>query len=204
MRGCSTEWIFQHAQARSSALKRAPACSSALQRTPAHLLFAQSPMPVRRAKPSARAFASGCAGALPSVAAISSVQAPCVDNRARRAISLANRGVVQRSLLRGSCSQQWVEAYTQMSSVVAVVGSAWFAPWEGCRATRIPIVDGASRRVVSRARDFLKSRFFIHANRLLLGGPEVVVVVEAFGRERGRAGRVACECAADLSCSFKA
>ena len=64
VRGCSTEWIFQHAQARSSALKRAPArssalkrapaCSSALQRTPAHLLFAQSPMPVRRAKPSAR------------------------------------------------------------------------------------------------------------------------------------------------------
>ena len=170
VRGCSTEWIFQHAQARSSALKRAPArssalkrapaCSSALQGTPAHLLFAQSPMPVRRAKPSARAFASGCAGALPSVAAISSVQAPCVDNRARRAISLANRGVVQRSLLRGSCSQQWVEAYTQMSRAVAAVGSAWFAPWEGCRATRIPIVDGASRRVVSRARDFLKSRFF--------------------------------------------
>ena len=146
--------------ARSSALQRAPACSSAPQRTPAHLLFAQSPMPVRRAKPSARAFASGSAGALPSVAAISSVQAPCVDNRARRAISLANRGVVQRSLLRGSCSQQWVEAYTQMSRVVAAVGSAWFAPWEGCRATRIPIVDGASRRVVSRARDFLKSRFF--------------------------------------------
>ena len=144
----------------SSTLKRAPACSSALQRTPAHLLFAQSPMPVRRAKPSARAFASGSAGALPSVAAISSVQAPCVDNRARRAISLANRGVVQRSLLRGSSSQQWVEAYTQMSRAVAAVGSAWFAPWEGCRATRIPIVDGASRRVVSRARDFLKSRFF--------------------------------------------
>ena len=141
MRGCSTEWIFQHAQARSSALKRAPArssalkrapaCSSALQRTPAHLLFAQSPMPVRRAKPSARAFASGCAGALPSVAAISSVQAPCVDNRARRAISLANRGVVQRSLLRGSCSQQWVEAYTQMSRAVAAVGSAWFRPVGG-------------------------------------------------------------------------
>ena len=160
VRGCSTEWIFQRAQARSSALKRALACSSALQRTPAHLLFAQSPMPVRRAKPSARAFASGSAGALPSVSAISSVQAPCVDNRARRAISLANRGVVQRSLLRGSCSQQWVEAYTQMSRAVAAVGSAWFAPWEGCRATRIPIVDGASRRVVSRARDFLKSRFF--------------------------------------------
>ena len=40
--------------ARSSALQRAPACSSALQRTPAHLLFAQFPMPVRRAKPSAR------------------------------------------------------------------------------------------------------------------------------------------------------
>ena len=151
---------LKRAPARSCALKRAPACSSALQRTPAHLLFAQSPMPVRRAKPSARAFASGSAGALPSVAAISSVQAPCVDNRARRAISLANRGVVQRSLLRGSCSQQWVEAYTQMSRAVAAVGSAWFAPWEGCRATRIPIVDGASRRVVSRARDFLKSRFF--------------------------------------------
>ena len=151
---------LQRAPARSSALKRAPACSSALQRTPAHLLFAQSPMPVRRAKPSARAFASGSAGALPSVAAISSVQAPCVDNRARRAISLANRGVVQRSLLRGSCSQQWVEAYTQMSRAVAAVGSAWFAPWEGCRATRIPNVDGASRRAVSRARDFLKSRFF--------------------------------------------
>ena len=148
---------LKRAPARSSALKRAPACSSALQRTPAHLLFAQSPMPVRRAKPSARAFASGCAGALPSVAAISSVQAPCVDNRA---ISLANRGVVQRSLWRGSSSQQWVEAYTRMSRAVAAVGSAWFAPWEGCRATRIPIVDGASRRVVSRARDFLKSRCF--------------------------------------------
>ena len=147
----------------SSTLKRAPACSSALQRTCSSLSL---PCPC------ARAFASGIAGALPSVAAISSVQAPCVDNRARRAISLANRGVVQRSLLRGSCSQQWVEAYTQMSRVVAAVGSPWFAPWEGCRATRIPIVDGASRRVVSRARDFLKSRFFIHANRLLLGGPD--------------------------------
>ena len=210
MRGCSTEWIFQHAQARSSALQRAPARSSALPRAPAHSSELQRtcsslslPCPCA-ARSQARAFASGCAGALPSVAAISSVQAPCVDNRARRAISLANRGVVQRSLLRGSCSQQWVEAYTQMSRAVAAVGSAWFAPWEGCRATRIPIVDGASRRVVSRARDFLKSRFFIHANRLLLGGPEVVVVVEAFGRERGRAGRVACECAADLSCSFKA
>ena len=124
------------------------------------LLFAQSRLPCPcAARSQARAFASGSVGALPSVAAISSVQAPCVDNRARRAISLANRGVVQRSLLRGSCSQQWVEAYTQMSRAVAVVGSAWFARWEGCRGTRIPIVDGASRRVVSRARDFLKSRF---------------------------------------------
>ena len=32
VRGCSTGWIFQHAQARSSALKRDPTCSSALQR----------------------------------------------------------------------------------------------------------------------------------------------------------------------------
>ena len=147
---------LKRAPARSSALPRAPAHSSELQRTCSSLSL---PCPCA-ARSQARAFASGSAGALPSVAAISSVQAPCVDNRARRAISLANRGVVQRSLLRGSCSQQWVEAYTQMSRAVAAVGSAWFAPWEGCRATRIPIVDGASRRVVSRARDFLKSRFF--------------------------------------------
>ena len=147
---------LQRAQARSRVLQRTPAHSSELQRTCSSLSL---PCPCA-ARSQARAFASGSAGALPSVAAISSVQAPCVDNRARRAISLANRGVVQRSLLRGSCSQQWVEAYTQMSRVVAAVGSAWFAPWEGCRATRIPIVDGASRRVVSRARDFLKSRFF--------------------------------------------
>ena len=41
-----------------------------------------SAMPKRRAKPSARAFASGGAGALPSVSAFSSAQAQCVDNRA--------------------------------------------------------------------------------------------------------------------------
>ena len=135
--------------------------SSTLQRAPAHLLFAQSPMPVRRAKPSARAFASGSAGALPSVAAISSVQAPCVDNRARRAISLANRGVVQRSLLRGSCSQQWVEAYTQMSRIVAAVGSAWFARWEDCRGTRVPIVDGASRPRGRQGARFFEIAIFL-------------------------------------------
>ena len=152
---------LQRAQARSSALKRAPACSSALQRTPAHLLFAQSPMPVRRAKPSARAFASGSAGALPSVSAISSVQAPCVDNRARRAISLADRGVAQRWLLWGSCSQQWIEAYTQMSRAVAAVGSAWFARWEGGRGTRIPIVDGASRPRGQQGARFLEIPIFL-------------------------------------------
>ena len=111
----------------SSTLKRAPARSCVLQRTCSSLSL---PCPCA-ARSQARAFASGSAGALPSVAAISSVQAPCVDNRARRAISLANRGVVQRSLLRGSCSQQWVEAYTQMSRAVAAVGSAWFRPVGG-------------------------------------------------------------------------
>ena len=108
---------LKRAPARSSALPRAPAHSSELQRTCSSLSL---PCPCA-ARSQARAFASGSAGALPSVAAISSVQAPCVDYRARRAISLANRGVVQRSLLRGSSSRQWVEAYTQMSRAVAAV-----------------------------------------------------------------------------------